>query len=77
MRSGWWLHRRAAADRSGVRRRALRGGRICSSRNTCLNPEYFRDCGNGTICSNGAACQQGKGCVLVAPERTRQQPNSR
>jgi len=53
-------------------------GRICSSRNTCLNPEFFKDCGNGTICTKGAACELGgSGCVAVAPERTRQQPNSR
>ena len=55
-------------------------GRVCSSRNTCLNPEYFKDCGNGTICTRGAACEQGpgaSGCVLVAPERTPQQANSR
>lgn len=52
-------------------------GRICSSRNTCLNPEYFQDCGNGTICTKGGACEQRGGCVFVAPERTRQQANSR
>lgn len=52
-------------------------GRICSSRNTCLNPVYFHDCNNGTICSKGAACEEGGGCVFVAPERTRQQANSR
>ena len=52
-------------------------GRVCSSRNTCLNLEYFHDCGNGTICTKGAACEQPSGCVAVAPERTRQQPNSR
>lgn len=51
-------------------------GRICSSRNTCLNPEYFHDCGNGTICSRGAACEHPSGCVIVAPERTRRRPNS-
>jgi hypothetical protein len=50
-------------------------GRICSSRNTCLNPEYFHDCGNGTICTKGGACEQAGGCALVAPERTRQQAN--
>jgi hypothetical protein len=59
---------------SGVRCAA---GRVCSSRNTCLNPEYFHDCGNGTICSNGAACEQPAGCVFVAPERTRQRPARR
>jgi hypothetical protein len=52
-------------------------GRICSSRNTCLNPEYFQDCGNGSICSKGAACEMPSGCVFVAPERTRQQAKSR
>ena len=52
-------------------------GRICSSRNTILNPEFFHDCGNGTICTKGAACEQPSGCVAVAPERTRQQRNSR
>src|SRR5262249_4435634 len=24
-------------------------GRICSSRGTCMNTQYFQDCGNGTI----------------------------
>ena len=47
-------------------------GRICSSRGTCMNPEYFHDCGNGTICSKSAACEHPKGCVYVGPQRTRQ-----
>ena len=50
---------------------------FCSSRNTCLNPEYFQDCGNGTICSKGAACKQPTGGVYAAGERRRQQPNCR
>lgn len=50
-------------------------GRVCSTRGTCLNPQYFQDCGNGTICTKGAACQFPSGCALVAPQRTRQQPN--
>ncbi len=52
-------------------------GRICSSRSTCMNTAYFQDCGNGTICSKAAACEFPKGCVLVAPERVRQQANRR
>ena len=42
---------------------------ICSSRNTCLNPEYLQDCGNGTICSKGSACKQPTGGVFAAGER--------
>lgn len=49
-------------------------GRICSSRNTCLNTEYYQDCGNGSICTKAAACEQPKGCVYVEPGRTRQIP---
>ena len=52
-------------------------GRICSSRGTCMNTAYFQDCGNGTICSKAASCEFPKGCVLVAPERVRQQANRR
>ena len=52
-------------------------GRICSSRGTCMNTAYFQDCGNGTICSKSAACEFPKGCVIVAPERVRQQANKR
>ena len=49
-------------------------GRICSSRGTCMNTQYFQDCGNGTICSKSAACEFPSGCVLVAPQRTQQLP---
>lgn len=49
-------------------------GRICASTGRCMNPALFQDCGNGTICSRHAACEAPKGCVIVAPERTRQQP---
>lgn len=48
-------------------------GRICSSKNTCINPDLVQDCGNGkTICTKAAACQEPSGCVHVAPERTPQ-----
>lgn len=50
-------------------------GRICSTQGTCLNPQYFQDCGNGTICTKSSACHFPRGCALVAPQRTRQQPN--
>lgn len=49
-------------------------GRICASSGNCINPAYFKDCGNGTICSNQAACEHPKGCVLVSGGRTRQIP---
>lgn len=52
-------------------------GRICSSRGSCMNTAYFQDCGNGTICSKAAACEMPSGCVMVAPERVRQQANKR
>lgn len=45
-------------------------GRMCSSRNTCFNPDLLQDCGNGkTLCTKAAACQEPSGCVYVAPER--------
>jgi hypothetical protein len=48
-------------------------GRICSSKNTCINPDLIQDCGNGrTLCTKAAACQEPSGCVYVAPERTPQ-----
>ena len=48
-------------------------GRLCSSRGSCMNPAYFQDCGNGTVCSKQAACEiNPDGCVLVAPQRTKQ-----
>lgn len=52
-------------------------GRICSSTGSCMNTAYFQDCGNGTICSKSAACEFPKGCVIVAPQRVKQQPNRR
>jgi hypothetical protein len=48
-------------------------GRMCSSKNTCFNPDLLQDCGNGkTLCTKAAACQEPSGCVYVAPERTPQ-----
>jgi hypothetical protein len=48
-------------------------GRICASGGHCMNPQYFQDCGNGTICSKQSACEVNpNGCVLVAPNRTKQ-----
>jgi hypothetical protein len=48
-------------------------GRICSSKNTCINPELVQDCGTGiSLCTKAAACQEPSGCVYVAPERTPQ-----
>ncbi len=48
-------------------------GRVCSSKNTCINPDLIQDCGNGkTLCTKAAACQEPSGCVYVAPERTPQ-----
>lgn len=47
-------------------------GRICSSRNTCMDPRLLQDCGNGTICSRYAACEVPSGCVFVSPDKTRQ-----
>ncbi|MBX3522800.1 MAG: hypothetical protein AB7O46_15125 [Xanthobacteraceae bacterium] len=45
-------------------------GRVCSSKNTCINPDLIQDCGNGkTLCTKAAACQEPRGCVYVAPER--------
>jgi hypothetical protein len=37
-----------------------------------MNPDYFQDCGNGTICSKHAGCEYPNGCVLVGPSRTKQ-----
>ena len=48
-------------------------GRICSSAGLCMNTAILQDCGNGQICSRYAACGAPRGCMLVAPERTRQQ----
>jgi hypothetical protein len=48
-------------------------GRVCSSKNTCINPDLIQDCGNGqSLCTKAAACQEPRGCVYVAPERTPQ-----
>jgi hypothetical protein len=47
-------------------------GRICASTGRCMNTEYFQDCGNGTICSKHHGCEHPSGCVLVAPQRTKQ-----
>jgi hypothetical protein len=56
--------------------RRCAAGRVCSSQGGCMNPEYFHDCGNGTICSKSAACEYPRGCVLVSKERTRQIPRN-
>ena len=61
---------RAAGPMCGANR--CMQGRVCSSTGSCMNPEYFQDCGNGTICSKSAACEYPKGCVYVGPERTQQ-----
>jgi hypothetical protein len=37
-----------------------------------MNTAYFQDCRNGTICSKHAGCEYPSGCVLVAPQRTKQ-----
>lgn len=48
-------------------------GRICASSGSCMNTAYFQDCGNGKTCSKQAACEiNPNGCVLVAPQRTKQ-----
>lgn len=47
-------------------------GRVCSSKGSCMNPEYFHDCGNGTICINGHACEYPSGCAIVGSPRTPQ-----
>jgi hypothetical protein len=47
-------------------------GRVCASTGRCINPQYFHDCGNGTICSKAAACEHPKGCVFVSSKRTKQ-----
>jgi len=47
-------------------------GRICASTGRCINPQYFQDCGNGTICSNASACEHPKGCVFASSKRTKQ-----
>ena len=56
----------------GAKRARCLQGRICSSRRTCMNPQYHHDCGNGTICTHATACEHPRGCVYVSGERTPQ-----
>jgi hypothetical protein len=51
-------------------------GRICSSAG-CINPVYFKDCGNGTVCTHAQACGAPSGCMIVGRERIPQQPARR
>jgi hypothetical protein len=51
-------------------------GRVCSS-GGCINPAYFKDCGNGVICTLASACGEPRGCMLVGPQRIPQQSTRR